>query len=346
MKRIAALCLSVAAVLLSGCIKKFDTPEFVEVKANETAYVIPLEEGVKAGVKFDSEAYLDSKKVALKRVQIPHRWNQTGRWEVDGDWIDTVRVITVDRAPVTRQWNPGEKSKNALWMESADSIGFSTGFSVTAYIEEADTSRFLYSYKSTSLAQVLDEELRARIQSVAGAVAASFKMDDLRDKKNELIAKVRDDVLPFFKAKGITITTIGQFGGFEYENAEIQKAIDGTFIAQQVKVKNRALLEAQDDANKRTESEAKAFAQAARDKAQGDADGRLSVFKAEAAGIEAVNAALAKANQNPMLVQLKQIEVDKVRAEKWDGRYPQWYMGGSGQGPSMLLNVPAPLAVK
>ncbi len=325
-------------LLFAGCIKKYDVPEYVEVKSNETAYVIPLEDKASAGVKFDSEQYLDSKKVALKRIQIPHRWNQVGRWETTGDWIDTVRVIVVDRTPVTRQWSPGQKSKEALWLESMDSIGFSTGFSVTALVEENDASRFLYSYKNTALSQVLDTELRARIQSVASVVASKYKMDILRERKNELIEAIKTDVLPFFKAKGITITTIGQFGGFEYENDKIQAAIDETFVAQQAKVKNAAMLEAQTDANKRIELEALALAEAARTKAKGEADGKLSVFKAEADGLSAVNRALAEANQNPALVELKRIDVEKARVERWNGAYPQWVMGGASV-PGLLLDM-------
>lgn len=326
------------ALSFTGCVRPYDTPEYVEVKANETAYVIPLEGAADQGVKFDSEAYLDSKKVATKRIQIPHRWNQLGRETLgaNGEWIDTVRVITVDRAPVTRQWEAGAKSKNALWMESSDSIGFSTGFSVTAYVEEADTSRFLYSYKATSLAEVLDTELRARIQSVASRISASYKMDVLREKKNELIDAVRADVVDFFKKKGITITTIGQFGGFAYENEAIQKAIDETFVAQQEKVRAKAQLDAVADQNLRTEQLATAAAQAARTKAQGEADGKLAVFRAEADGISAVNKALSDANQNPQLVDLKRLDVERVKAEKWDGKMPVWVHGG-GQG--MILNI-------
>lgn len=337
-----ALC---GSALLTGCMKPYDAPEYVDVASNETAFVIPLEQGAAAGVKFDSEQYLESKKVAAKRIQVPHRWSQTGRFSTDGEWIDTITVLKVDRSPVTRQWENGgaanRENKNtrakdqAIWLESMDSIGFSTGFSVTAYIEEADTARFLYSYKTSALAQVMDQELRARIQAVASEVSAAYQMDDLREKKNELIDKIRTDVVPFFKAKGITITTIGQFGGFLYENEAIQLAIDDTFVAQQAKVKNAALLEAQTDANKRIELAALADAQASRTKAKGEADGKLSVFQAEADGITAVNKALAAANQNPQLVELKRLDVEKVKAEKWDGKLPVWVQGGQG----MILNV-------
>lgn len=339
MKYIVSLLMLIAGVM-TGC-KPYMTPVYADIKANETAYVIPLEDGPAKEVKFDSEAYLESKKVGMKRIPLAQRWNQTGYIYLSGTYIPLQRVITVDRTPTTRQWQPGKNSKEALWLESMDSIGFSTGFSITAYIDEHDTSRFLYSYKSDTLAHVLDTEGRARIQSVASVVAASYKMDELRERKNELIAKVRDDILPYFKSRGITIPTIGQFGGFEYENEKIQSAIDGTFVAQQEKVTNKARLDAQHDANERIKSEAEATAEAARLKAKGEADGKLSVFNAEAQGLQAVNKALSEANQNPALVELKRIDVQKLQAERWDGHYPAWYMpGASGQG--LLLNVNPP----
>ena len=37
-------------------------------------------------------------------------------------------------------------------------------------------------------------------------------------------------------------------------------------------------------------------------------------------------------------IQLKQIELEKAKLEKWDGRFPVTFMGG--QNPSMLLSVP------
>ena len=343
MNKLKYTTLLLAIFSLSAC-SEYEQPEFVEVKANETAYVIPLEESSEKGVAFDSEDYLNKKKVALKRIPIPHRWNKTGRLWTDGAWMDTVRVITVDRSPVTRNWDSEKASKTAIWVESSDSIGFSTGFSVTAYIEEADTSRFLYSYRATSLSEVLDSELRARIQGVASEFCAKQKMDVLREKKTEMMAAIKEDVIAFFKLKGITITTVAQYSGFSYENIKIQESIDDTFVAQQAKVKNAALLEAQTDANKKIEIEAIAVAEAARSKAKGEADGKLMVFKAEAEGLDAVNKAISAANGNTALLEFKRVEVMRATAEKWDGKMPIWNMGGST--PNSLFQVGAPPQVQ
>jgi len=46
---------------------------------------------------------------------------------------------------------------------------------------------------------------------------------------------VKSDVTTFFTQRGISVTTVGMFGGMTYENPAIQKAIDETFITQQLK---------------------------------------------------------------------------------------------------------------
>lgn len=80
----------------------------------------------------------------------------------------------------------------------------------------------------------MDEQIRARIQTMAAETCAEYDMDALRAEKPTLIKKIRDDVEPFFKANGITVTTIGMFGGFTYENPAVQTAIDDVFRSQQL----------------------------------------------------------------------------------------------------------------
>jgi hypothetical protein len=170
----------------------------------------------------------------------------------------------------------------------------------------------------------------------------------LRSKKQEISDAVKHDVTNFFAARGITVTTVGMFGGMTYENPEIQRSIDQTFIAQQQKVVSEAKFEAQKKENERIELEANATAEKARREAQGTADARMMAAKAEASAIREINKAAQEAQSNPLLLQLKQLEVEKARVEKWDGRYPQWWMAGAGAGgsPNLLFQVPAPSANK
>src|ERR1043165_9835205 len=173
-------------------------------------------------------------------------------------------------------------------------------------------------------------------------VAAKYPLDDLRSRKQEISDAVKQDLTNFFAVRGISITPVGMFGGMTYENPEIQKSIDQTFIAQQLKVVAEAKFEAQKKENDRLELEARGFAEKARREAQGQADSRKTFAAGEPEAIRVINSAALEAQQNPLLLQLKSLEVEKARIEKWDGRYPQMWLGASATGmtsPNLLLQV-------
>jgi len=345
----------VLPAFLTGCIKPYDRPEYIEIDTSETGFLIPLEGDGAQQAKFQSEDYLKQRKVAAKRIQITHRWSQEGRFDNDGRWIPSVRLVKVNRSPVTREWmtvennqgagtrRPGHDDK-AIWIESSDSVGFSMGFTCTAFISEEEAAKFLYWYPSGSLAEVMDREVRGRIQQVSAEVAAKYPLDGLRARKQEISDAVKQDLTNFFAVRGISITTVGMFGGMTYENPEIQKSIDQTFIAQQQKVVAEAKLEAQKKENERLELEALGMAEKARREAIGLADARKTAAQGEAEAIREINRAAQEAQANPLLMQLKTLEIEKARIEKWDGRYPQWWMGGAmpGGGPNLLLQTSLP----
>lgn len=341
MKKHVILSLLLVTVLATGvgCLKPYDKPEFVEIETSETGYLIPLEGETEKQQKFDSEEMLDKQKIATKRVQIPHKWVQTGRLPNSGEWIGTMRLVKVDRKPITREWtadsNSGTNQKDqAIWVESADSVGFSIGFSCTSMIQEGDTSKFLYQYTSKDLASVMDTEIRAKIQESAADKCAEYPLDDLRSKKKELIEYVRTETIPFFEKKGITISAIGMFGGFTYENKLVQDAIDKTVQDQQLKVSAIAEEEAQEVKNRTIKLEAEAQAESAKLKAQGEAEGIKLVADAKAYEIE-------KATENlEFYLKLKELEVEMEKLQKWDGKYPQYFMQMGESVPHLMIQPP------
>ena len=343
--------LAALAFALGGCVKSYDKPEYVEIDTSDTGFLIPLEGDSAKQARFESVDYLQERKVAAKRIQITHRWNQEGRFSNDGRWLPLVRLVKVNRSPLTREWtaegkhNAGDK---AIWIESADSVGFSMGFTCTAFIDEKDAATFLYWYPSGSLATVMDSEMRGRIQQTAAEVAAKYPLDSLRAKKQEIADAVKQDVTGFFAQRGITVTTVGMFGGMTYENAAIQKAIDDTVIAQQLKVVSEAKFAAQQRENDRIELEAKATGERYRLEAKGKSDARLAEAeaeakasiakaKAESEGIRLVNEAVA--GSNPMLLQMRQLDVEKTRIERWNGAFPQMMLGSN---PNVLFTSQLP----
>jgi hypothetical protein len=335
MKRLLSIIAVIAAVTLSSC-RPPNIPKIESIAPNETAFLVPLTGDKSAQVKFDSESFLEQNKVSVGRVEIPQTWRSTGRMWWTGEYIPLVALIKVDRAPVTTQWEPSEDKDgnairkpgdNSVWIESKDSVGFSIGFNVSAYIKAENASKFLYMYAGRSLKDVLNTEVHGRVLEVAQAFASTLALDKLREQKGEMSLQIQKDVTTFFAERGISVTNIGMFGGFSYENAGIQKSIDEVFIAQQLKNTAQAALDAQDNINEKLISESKAAATAAQEKARGLAESYTIEAKGKADALTLEAEALAKAQNNPLFVEIKKIEVQKAFNEKWDGKLPTQYIG-------------------
>ncbi len=348
-------------------IKPYDVPEFVEIDSSESAFLIPLEGDATNQAAFHSVKFLDEKKVATKRVQITHRWSPTGFFPSQGHWIPTVRLIKVDRRPVTREWTKSHKTgtsarDEAIAAESRDSVNFSVGVSCTASIPEELAAVFLYSYPSKSLAEMLDMEVRARIHQVVAEESGKYDLAELPAKKNDIMKAVREDVMPFFKKKGIELTTLAVLGGLNFENPEIQKAIDDAAKGGQLKVAAEARRAAQEVENKTMLLAAEGRAAADKRDAQGkvevelvrvEGEAKLKVraAEAEAEALRKLADAKAyealKAAESPELyVRLRTLEADIQRWKQWDGRYPSYLMqmGASAASPTPLLLPPSPAA--
>ncbi|MSU80765.1 MAG: hypothetical protein EXS16_22095 [Gemmataceae bacterium] len=369
---IAAIAVSVAVFSLVLAVvlfvRPYDVPEFVEVDTSESAFLIPLEGDTSNQSAFHSVKFLEEKKVATKRVQITHRWQQMGYLPNSGQYVGTVRLVKVDRRPITREWTrspkTGTSSKDqAIGTESKDSVNFYMGISCTAFIPEESAAVYLYSYPSKSLAEMLDMEVRAHIHQIVAEEAGKYNLFDLPTKKNDIMKTVRDDVTPFFKKKGIEITTLAMLGGLNFENPEIQRAIDDAAKAAQLKVAAEAKRAAQEVENKTLLLAADGKALAAKREAEGkveveivrvEGDAKIRLLEAEAQGEALKTSADAKAYEaqkaaenGETYIRLRLLESELLRWRQWDGRYPQYVvqMGGATPGTIMLPPMPAPMTV-
>lgn len=301
MKKKIALLLLATTIALSttACIKPYDKPEFVTIEASQTAFLIPLVDDTKNQASFESEELLAEAKVATKEIQIPHRWVQTGRGYWNGEWRDTAKLIIVERTPETREWNSGKDSgtstKNqAIYAESKESIGFSVGMNISAQIyTEDDAVRFLYSYNNKTLEEIMDTEIRARVESKFVEQCAKYSLNDILANKEEIMNTVRDDVTTYFADKGITITVLGMKDGIKYDDPAIQTAINEKFSSEQKLV-------TQENNNKVTIS-----------KAEADAQAKIKAAEAEAEANRKIAESLT-----PELI-------EKLKIEKWNGDVPQ-----------------------
>lgn len=293
--------MSVMCISLTGCgIRPFDKPELVTIEASQTAFLIPLVGDTTEQASFQSEELLSQAMVATKEVQIPHRWVKTGRSIIieKGEWRPSAKLIIVERTPETREWNSSKdngtsRRNQAIYAESKESIGFSVGMNCSAQIyTEADAVKFLYSYNNKSLADIMDTEIRARVESKFVEACAKQTMSEILMNKEEIMNSVRNDVTTYFADKGITITVLGMKDGIDYDDQKIQEAINAKFSSEQKLV-------TQENDNKVKISKAEADAEAMRIAAQAEAD---------------ANAKIA-ASLTPNLV-------EKIKYERWDGKLP------------------------
>lgn len=265
MKKLIAIILTIvmSCTMFTGCVKPYDKPEFVTIEPHQTAFLIPLIGDTTNQASFESEEMLMQAKVAAKEIQIPHRWVQTGRFHWKGEYRDTMALIVVDRSPVTREWSASKDMgtsaiNQAIYAESSESIGFSAGMNCSAQIySENDAVKFLYCYNNKPLSEIMDTEIRARVESKFVEECASRTLNDILVEKEEIMKDVREDVEKYFAERGITITVLGMKDGLEYDDATIQKSINDKFSSEMK-------LTTQKNENERIISEAEAKAEANR----------------------------------------------------------------------------------
>lgn len=345
-------------------VPPYNTPKFENLENNETGFLLPLDDGTAQIKHTDSLAALREGKIGVKRIQISKRWVQTGWLYVWGEYLDEKRLVKVDRSTIMKTWSddPRENSKKtdeSIKAQSKDGLAFGCNFVCTAFIPESDdkntegAEHFLYFYKGDSLGHVMTNEVRARVQAVTTDFASRFSFEQLRGTQHELVEAVREDVIPFFKSRGIIITKLGMVGGFHPHNTEVQQSIDAAITAQQLKISAQARqeqekvqqqtkLQNQEIDNKTLIMAADGKAKAAIAQAEGEAKARLAavnvdveVAKAKALAIkteadaEAYKyAALEKTKD--FILALKNIDMETLWRSKWTGAVPSTIMNGGG----------------
>ncbi|OQA76968.1 MAG: SPFH domain / Band 7 family protein [Lentisphaerae bacterium ADurb.Bin242] len=287
----------ISAFILTGC-GPYPTEQAVEVKNNETAFVVPLEGDTKAKqAQFMSIDYLEKAKVATKRIVIPLRKRSTGRAWFDYEWIPLARVIVVDRSPVTREW----LEKAGIKVESLDSVGFTVGVNCTGMIREEDAAKFLYYYPGNSLSDVMNKNVKGFIQNVLAREFGSRNLSKCQLEKKDIVLDLSKELTSHFAQYGITISSVGIADGMSYDNAEVQKTIDAVFV-NETRVKQA---EQEREAQKIINEKDLSIAQNERLKAE-----------------EFAKAAEAQTKMVELKIRQMEAEAKLESAKRWDGKAP------------------------
>lgn len=355
--------LAIAVLVWLLFVPPYNKPKFEMIENNQTGFLIPLENKspVESQLRFESVDYLKDKKVSSKRVQINRRWIQQYWFYGWGEYIEQERLITVDRSQVTTVWAKENNEDDSLHAQTKDGTGIRLNFTCTAYIPESDkdhqegAEHFLYYYRGDSLVHVLNKEVRGRAQAVAAEFCARFSLEEVRGTQHELAKAVREDIVPFFKQRGVCITNIGLEGGFQYVNTEIQKAIDDAIKAQQLKitamaqqekekVENETKLKNIDINNQTYLKEAEGLAKAKLAAAKIEAEAAKVRSEGEATAIKITADAEAYKLQQldkfkDLMLSLKKLDMETKWRSLWTGGVPSVIMGGEHNNALPLMDL-------
>lgn len=314
---IALLILSLCGIgSLTGC-GTYQEEKYEEVAPNETAFVIPLDGSKEEQEKFKSLDYLKSAKVSAKRIQIPTKQHSTGRGPSEYVWIPSVKVIRVDRSPITREWTlkqgTGSSAKNqAIAVESAESVGFAAGVSITVSIREDDSPKFLYYYFGKKLEDVVDQNVRSYIQMVLSREFGNRSLTLCMAEKAKVFQLCSDAAKLQFAEQGLTIEYLGSSEGLTFENPKIQEAIDRKFMAENEIAIAEQEAKSAAKRNEITVAKAKADAEIRTANAKADALAAEEFAKSGDALVLKAQLDIAKAQADAM----------KTAAERWNGSVP------------------------
>jgi prohibitin 2 len=180
----------------------------------------------------------------------------------------------------------------------------------------------------------LQSYVQTATQEVFKAVTAKYTAPDLIAKR----AQVSNDILELLRAKlekyGAQVINI-DMRNFSFSESYM-KAINDKVTQEQLRLAAENKVKTVEAEQKQKVAVAEAEANALRAKADGEAYATLKAANAQAEALRVQNEALAK---NRDVLELRRIEVERVKAERWDGKLPQAIYAGA---PIPYFTAPTP----
>ena len=236
---------------------KTDYTEAYTILPNESAFWIPDVGANKDNqAQFDSEAYLQANKIAVKRFIVPHTKLQ-GSGSFFDFYVPAGRLIIVDRTPFSREWvearERGTSTRNESFpCQSKEGLNISVGVSIGASVLEPNAAKYLYRFGvlppvgdrtdpkvifnsvffSRKLSDVMDDVGRKKVQTLVCNEIASRSFDKANEEANQIMDAVGKAAADYFASVGITLDFIGWADTFTFDPV-VQDAVNRRYIASQ-----------------------------------------------------------------------------------------------------------------
>jgi len=177
----------------------------------------------------------------------------------------------------------------------------------------------------------LSSYVQTATQEVFKAVTARYTAPDLIAKRSQVSADINQALKQKLENYGAQVINI-DMRNFSFSDTYMH-AINEKVTQEQLRLAAENKLKTVEAEQKQKVAVAEAEASAARARADGEAYANLKVATAQADALKVQNAALA---QNKEVLELRRIEVEQTKAERWNGQLPNAIYAGA---PVPFLNV-------
>jgi prohibitin 2 len=177
----------------------------------------------------------------------------------------------------------------------------------------------------------LSSYVQTATQEVFKAVTAQYTAPELITQRAKVSSDIYSALQTKLKLYGASVINI-DMRNFAFSPSYMQ-AINDKATQEQLRLAADNKLKTVESEQKQKIAIAEAEASALKAKADGEAYANLTIAKAQADALKAQNDALAK---NKDVLELRRIEVEKIKAEKWNGALP---VNMYGSAPIPFLNI-------
>jgi regulator of protease activity HflC (stomatin/prohibitin superfamily) len=177
----------------------------------------------------------------------------------------------------------------------------------------------------------LSNYVQTATQEIFKAVTAKYTATDLIAERSRVSADIYAALSAKLGIYGAQVINI-DMRNFSFSDTYM-RAINDKVTQEQLRLAAENKLKTVEAEQKQKVAVAEAEASAARARADGEAYANLKVATAQADALKVQNAALA---QNKDVLELRRIEVEQTKAERWNGQLPSGIYAGA---PIPFLNV-------
>jgi regulator of protease activity HflC (stomatin/prohibitin superfamily) len=218
----------------------------------------------------------------------------------------------IQRVAWTHDTSEGKPMNEELTFNTKDSVPVNIDVAVSYQLDASKVPEFYTKFRADNIENFTHGFLRDTTRNIVANIGSEYTFDEVNGmKKEEFLqrsGKVLNDTVRQF---GVNIQQFGLIGSLRPPQA-LLNAVNAKTEAIQKSIQ--------------VENEVRA--------AQAEAKKKIAIAEGEAAA----NRALASSLE-PRLLEWERLKIMREQVSKWNGKMPEVFAGGSGQG--LLLNIPS-----